>query len=86
MKSQYGTITLKQFSLLAIVLVIGGAVVGGAAAVISGAVLGAGGVVAGVVAGGLIGHGLADAVEKHHPIEGKNKHLCLSKLIHIFSQ
>ena len=43
-ESQYGTISLKQFSLLAIVLVIGGAVggavvVGGAAAVVGGAAI-----------------------------------------------
>ena len=37
------------------------------------AVLGAGGVVADMVARGLIGHGLADAVEDHHLIEGKKK-------------
>ena len=61
-ESQYGTTSLKQFSLLAIVLVISGAVVGGAAAVVSGVGLGVGSVVAGVVAGGLIGHSLADCL------------------------
>ena len=71
-ESQYGTISLKKFSLLAIVLVISGAVVGGAVAVVSGVALGAGGVVAGVVAGGLIGHSLADVAAGHHQIEGKN--------------
>ena len=61
-KSQYGTISLNQFSLLAIVLVISGAAtfVGGAAVAVTG------GVVTGVVAGGITGAiGLAAAV-KHH--------------------
>ena len=65
--------SFKQFSLLAIVLVISGVVVGGAAAVVSGIAQGAGGVAAGVVAGGLIAHGLADVAAGHHQIEGRNK-------------
>ena len=66
-ESQCGTISLKQFSLIAIVLAIGGAAaVGGV--VIGGAALGAaGGVVAGVVAGGVTGAiGLAAAAIEHH--------------------
>ena len=62
-ESQYGTISLKQFSLLAIVLVISGA-----AAAVGGVALGG---VGGVVAGGVIG--LAAAAIGHHLEGGHGK-------------
>ena len=81
---QYGTISLKQFSLLAIVLVNGCPVVVGAAAVINGVALETGSrCFCWSVSRGSIGHVLADAVVGRYPIESKNKYLCLSKLIHI---
>ena len=76
-ESQYGTISLKQFSLLAIVIIAaikisraaatvvgGGAIIGGA--VIGGAVLGA----AGVAAGGVVG--LLGAAVGHQLVTSKN--------------
>ena len=62
-ESQYGTISLKQFSLLAIVLVISGV-----AAAVGGVALGG---VGGIVAGGVIG--LAAAAIGHHLEGGHGK-------------
>ena len=72
-ESQYGTISLKHFSLLATVLFIGSAaaMVGGAAvggAVVGGAALGVAG---GVVAAGVVG--LAAATVGHHLLRDQGK-------------
>ena len=78
-ESQYGTISLKQFSLLAIVIIAaikvsrvaatvvgGGAIVGGA--VVGGVVSGA----VGVAAGGVVG--LVGAAVGHHLVTSKNSY------------
>ena len=72
--SQYGTISLKQFSLLAIVIIgaikvsrVAATVVGGGA-MVGGAVLGA----AGVVAGGVVG--LVGAAIGHHLVTSKKSY------------
>ena len=75
-QSRYGTISLKKFSLLAIVLAISGAAVAGA--------VGAG-VVGGILAGGVIGLATA-ALEYTTGEKGLHLFVCIPYFMFIFSQ